>query len=692
MIKKNRLNGLFQLSACLAAGSLCSLSVRAADPGKLTINVGQPGAKIATNFYGLMTEEINYSYDGGLYAELIQNRIFQNPAGGGGRRGGGGGAGGAAAGGPAAVPHWSVFTSGNGGAGTIAVDTADPVNTGALKNSLRLDITSAEAAVGVANDGFWGIPVKPNTTFTATFYARSGNGFSGQLTAAIVGNDGKVYASGKADVGEKNEETRKKKLLLKTAADVKPTADAKFVISGNAKGSVWVSLVSLFPPVFKERTGAALGSRPVTGFRPDIMQLLEDMHPTYLRFPGGNYVEGPNFANRFDFKITVGPWEDRPGHMSPWNYRSSDGMGLLEFLLWCEDLKMDPVLAVYAGLNIDGGRDVKTGDALKPLVQDALDEIEYVSGDKSTQWGGRRAKDGHPEPFKLTYVEIGNEDNLNGGAATYDERFTAFFDGIKAKYPKLQCIATTNVRARVPDVIDRHNYMPPQTAINNAHMFDNTNRNGPKIFEGEWASQEPGGNQRPLTPTYQCAVSDAAFMTGLERNADIVVMECYAPLLTRVEPGGSQWHTNLIGYNALTSYGSPPYYVQKMFNTNRGDVVLPIVAQFLAGSLGSCLGPWPAGAMGMFDGTGLYPVAAGGARAGGGAGGRGARGRGGAGAAGGGGNLPLFASASKDDATGDIIVKVVNVRDAAQDIEVELQGRGDDYEGCDRVVYGGEAG
>ena len=212
-----------------------------------------------------------------------------------------------------------------------------------------------------------------------------------------------------------------------------------------------------------------------------------------------------------------------------------------------------------------------------------MDEIEYVTGDVNTEWGARRAKDGHPAPFKLTYVEIGNEDFLNRGATTYrgpEGRFAMFYNAIKAKYPNIQVVATVNPGEGVKlDVIDNHHYMPPNAAIRNAHLYDRANRDGPKIFEGEWASQEtrgPDGRQRPLTPTFQCAVSDAAFLTGLQRNADIVIMSCYAPLFTRVDQGGSQWRTNLIGYNSLTSYGSPAYYTQKMFYNARGDQVIPI--------------------------------------------------------------------------------------------------------------------
>jgi alpha-N-arabinofuranosidase len=292
-------------------------------------------------------------------------------------------------------------------------------------------------------------------------------------------------------------------------------------------------------------------------------------------------------------------------------------------------------VGVYAGLHLNGGHDVRTGEALKPFVQDALDEIEYITGDVTTKWGARRAKDGHPAPFKLTYVEIGNEDFLNNGAASYrgpEGRFAMFYNAIKAKYPDIQVIAT--VDPQVPhDVIDNHHYMSPNTAIRNAHLYDKADRNGPKIFEGEWASQEPG-IARGLTPSFQCALSDAAFLTGLERNADIVIMNCYAPLFTRVNPGGSQWNTDLIGYNTLTSFGSPSYYVQKMFFNARGDQIIP-VARII---------PQTIPTVKSVQETLPNP------------------------------EEPLFVCASKENVSGDIILKVVNVFNVDQTMAVELAG------------------
>jgi alpha-L-arabinofuranosidase len=547
----------------------------AADPGSLTVHLDQPGIPLSPTFYGLMTEEINHSYDGGLYAELLQNRSFKDgpqptPR----RRRN------AAPADTTAIPHWSLLTP-DGTKAAIALDTTNPV-TAALSTSLRLDITALDAGqhVAVANDGFWGIPAQPNTKYTASFYAKASPGFAGPLTLAIHSdNGGQPLAS--ATIPQLSTHWQQYTTTL-TTGQITPSANNHFTISAASKGSVWFSLVSLFPPTFHDRPN---------GNRIDLMQKLAGLNPSFLRLPGGNYLEGNTIAERFEWKNTIGPLDERAGHQGPWGYRSSDGLGLLEFLDWCEDLKVQPVLAVYAGYSLQQQR-VPAGEALKPYVQDALDEIEYVTGDKSTHWGAIRAKDGHPEPFLLTYVEIGNEDFFDN-THTYDARFTQFFDAIRPKYPKLQLISTAEgaVHSRRPDVIDDHTYESPAAMMRGAHRHDHLDRSGPKIFMGEWASQD--GNP---TPTMNAALGDAAFLTGLEHNADIVVMQCYAPLLVNVNRGGSQWGTNLIGYNALSSFNSPSYYAQKMFADSRGDRVLPtdIVPQ----SAGTAA-PKPHGAIGV---------------------------------------------------------------------------------------------
>lgn len=373
--------------ACLIVGN--SFILIAQSPVHLTLHMGNPGVSVSPKLYGLMTEEINFSYDGGLYAELIRNRIFKDN--------------------PKVPDHWSLVQEGDS-KGSIALDSKQTVNN-ALTVCLRLEIEKNGKRIGIANDGYWGIPVKPATTYRGSFYAKASAPQEKPLTVGIESPDGKiVYAA--AQVTGFTDKWKQFTFTLTTAIDVKPTADTRFVIATKGRGSFWFNLVSLFPPTFNNRPN---------GNRKDIMQLLSDMKPSFLRFPGGNYLEGQMFSTRFDWKKTLGPVDKRPGHPSPWNYRSTDGMGLLEFLEWCEDLKMEPLLALFAGYTLNKDY-LDDGPLLKPFVDEALEEIEYVAGDVSTKWGAMRARDGHPEPFSLTYVEIGNEDGFDM-SGSYERRF-----------------------------------------------------------------------------------------------------------------------------------------------------------------------------------------------------------------------------------------------------------------------------
>jgi alpha-L-arabinofuranosidase len=428
-------------------------------------------------------------------------------------------------------------------------------------SSRRLDITTAGPGqrVGVANEGYWGIPVKPHTKYRVSFYARAGGGLGGPLTVAIESNDGTSTAAS-ATIPAIGANWRKYTATL-TTGQVTASKNNRLVISATGKtGTVWLNLVSLFPPTYHDRPN---------GLRIDLMQKLADLRPAFVRLPGGNYLEGNTIRERFAWKETIQGLEQRPGHRCPWGYRSSDGVGLLEFLEWCEDLRAEPVLAVFAGYALRGEH-VEPGPKLQPFVQEALDEIEYATCDATTTWGKERAKDGHPAPFNIQYVEIGNEDYFDR-SRSYDGRFAQFYDAIKAKYPDLQVIATAPVRSRKPDVLDEHFYRSARAMERDVHHYDRYDRNGPKVFVGEWATRE--GNP---TPNLNAALGDAAWMIGMERNADIVVMHCYAPLFVNVSPGAMQWATDLIGYDALSCFGSPAYYAQKMFSENRGDTVLPV--------------------------------------------------------------------------------------------------------------------
>lgn len=543
----------------------------------LRIDAGKVTGKVSPDFFGLMTEEINYSYEGGIYGELIRNRAFKADA---------------------VVPRVSPDTYEVGkylpvtykpdtkprfwntvGGASMVLDTENPLNE-FLNVSLKLDASSASTAspAGIANGGYWGIPVKPKTTYTVTFFAKAAAGFNGPMTVSIESADGKTsFAS--AEIKGLTSEWKKFEAKLKTK-NVAASKENVFKLTTKTPGTLWLQNVSLFPPTYKNRPN---------GNRADIMELLAAMKPKFLRLPGGNYVEGNAFNQRFNWKETIGPVEQRPGHPSCWGYWSTDGLGILEYAKWCEDLNMEPVLAVFAGYCLGQGGHLEAGPKLEPYVQEALEEIEYLTGDaKTTKWGARRAQDGHPKPFPLHYVEVGNEDWFDR-SGSYEGRFTQFFDAIKAKYPHLKVISSMGheqpervwVKSRLPDLVDEHFYRNQQDMEVNFHQYDNRSRadGQSKVFVGEWATRVGSP-----TPNMAGALGDAVWMCGMERNADVVLMECFAPLFVNVSQlignGRSmQWESDLIGYDALNSYGSPSYYVETMFAQNCGTDILPVKAE-----------------------------------------------------------------------------------------------------------------
>ena len=611
-IKRVRRLGLFMVLACTAAGHLPAQTTNGIVPTQnrpvpvLQIKADQVTAKVSPTLYGLMTEDINFALEGGLYAELIRNRTFKANA--------------------TNAVFWETV-----GHGSISIDPATPLND-ALNVSLKLDATQAanNSSAGFANGGFWGIPVRANTDYHASFYAKSAGGFSGPVTASIQSADGKtVFAS--AEISGISGDWKKFDVTLTTKA-IATSKDNRFTITTTSPGIIWFQQVSLFPPTYKNRPN---------GTRPDLMQLMADMHPAFLRFPGGDFLEGHQLEHRFDWKKTIGDISQRPGHMNDaWGYWTTDGFGLLEFLEWCEDLNMQPVLAVYAGYSKNPN--VISGAALQPYVQDALDEIEYVTGDASTKWGAERIKDGHPAPFPLTYVEVGNEDWFDR-SNTYDARFTQFYDAIKAKYPQLQIISTVGndhpaamrVHSRTPDLVDEHFYKTQEAMEAQANLYDKRPRNGSKVFVGEWATRVGSP-----TPNMAGALGDAAWMTGMERNSDLVLISSYAPLFVNVsqptdskrDPNSSmQWRSDLLGYDALTSYGSPSYYAQQMFSLNHGDQVLATDSQDI-----------PTYAQPGRGGTRQVPS--------------------------------LFFDATRDSQSGTIFLKVVNRLGTAQPVHLKISG------------------
>jgi alpha-N-arabinofuranosidase len=612
---KNISFALFAATAAIALESFAGGQTNSAMP-VLTIDAGNVTARVSPTLYGLMTEEINHSYEGGLYGELIQNRILRDS--------------------PKDPVHWSVVQD-SGGTNAISLDESQPIAGTVLTRCLRLDARQASAGhrVGIANDGYWGIPVRPKTTYRLSFYAKSDGSGNSPLTASIESADGtKVFSA--ASVPQVTDQWQKYTTTLSIGAEVTPTAANRLVIYTEKPGTLWFNLVSLFPPTYHDRPN---------GNRIDLMQLLADMKPAFLRLPGGNFLEGRSMADRFPWKQTIGPLEQRPGHQGCWRYGANDGLGLLEFMEWCEDLHIQPVLAVYAGYSLNGEH-VVAGPALQPFVDDALDEIEYVTGGANTKWGAERVKDGHPAPFPLTYVEIGNEDSADK-SHSYQGRFAQFYDAIKARYPDLKCIDTCGPKywdrfaakiERTPDVIDEHFYRSAGAMEGDAAHYDHYDRNGPKIFVGEWATREG----QPTT-NMNAALGDAAWMTGMERNSDLVIMASYAPLLVKVNPGGMEWTSDLIGYDTLNSYGSPSYYAQKMFNTHLGDRVISVTAENI--STQAWQPPVKKTKPGEPPATPPPPK-----------------------------HLPtLYYVATKDSRSGTIYLKVVNIANVSQTVQINLK-------------------
>ena len=583
--EKRKIIGLkSSLSILLNIGFITQIAF--AQAPVITLNFTKPGANVSPMLYGLMTEEINHSYDGGIYGELIRNRIFKDNKN--------------------APEGWSLLQDDAAAKAGIKLIAASEENipyderyhaiNGALSTCLQLTVEKTNGRAGIANEGYWGIPVKPSTAYNASFYIKGTdrseafrypwepksttpplpvieNNTAGPITVTIESKDGKtVYASGNIEL-RKSDYWTKYNLTLTTSSGFKPTKDSRLVISTTRTGLYYFNLVSLFPPTFNKRPN---------GNRTDLMQMLVDMKPKFLRFPGGNFLEGPLITDAFPWKTTLGPLENRPGHKGSWGYRASDGMGLLEFLLWCEDMGAEPLLGVYAGYSLQGDH-VDAGPLLKTYVDDVLDEIEYVTGDTGTYWGAKRAADGHKAPFKLKYIEIGNEDWFDR-SNSYKGRFTQFRTAIETKYPQLKCISTIAdaqypdmkvTLGKEPEIVDEHYYRNSWEMWENASQYDKYDRKGPKIFVGEWATREGAP-----TTNLNAALGDAAWMTGMERNADLIIMSCYAPLLVNIEPATAtapkarQWDSDLIGYDALSVYGSPSYYVQKIFSQYLGNKIV----------------------------------------------------------------------------------------------------------------------
>lgn len=494
----------------------------------LVVHTDKSGPRISPMLYGIFFEEINCAGDGGLYGELIRNRSFDESS---------------------KPVHWKLIKEGMADA-EMSVDSLWSMSEKNI-HYLRLKVLHIlEGYVGVGNEGYWGIPVTKGASYQFSFFAMVPDGLNRSIVAVLESPEAKVVASARIDSLATDWKQHSATLVAGESVSA-----ARLVIRITEPGVLLLDMVSLFPKeTFRDRPN---------GLRQDLAMMLANLRPSFVRFPGGCWVEGDNLRLSYRWKQTVGNVADRRCQYNIWQYFSTNGLGYHEYLQMCEDLGAEPLFVINCGMSHRGNVPIHE---MKPWVQDALDAIEYANGPVDSRWGSLRAKNGHPAPFNLKYMEIGNE---NGGPA-YAERYALFHDAIRAEYPDVRLIANVwggYPKNRPVEIIDEHYYSSPKFFINNAERYDKYDRSGPKVYVGEYAVTEGCGNGN-----LRAALGEAAFMTGMERNSDIVVMASYAPLFANINY--KKWNPDLINFNGTSAYGTPSYYVQQMFSRNRGDRVL----------------------------------------------------------------------------------------------------------------------
>ncbi len=531
-------------------------------PVNVTVQLDKPGKTVSPALHGIFFEDINFAADGGLYAELVQNRSFEHGD---------------------AFVAWGIVNRGGAGALQLAADR--PLNEN-NPHYARLDVKDSGAGYGIANYGYAGIPLRKDDKYLLSVWVRSST--SMPLQATLENESGRPLAT--ADLQASGEWQRVEAALVPSG----DAASARLVITAMQPGQLDVDMVSLFPEkTFKGRRN---------GLRADIAQKIADLHPAFIRFPGGCIVEGEHLADRYQWKHTIGKieerrqntnrWQDAIRHMQAPNYHQTYGLGFFEYFQFAEDIgaKPVPILNVGMACQYQSGELVPL-DELDPYVQDALDLIEFANGPVSSKWGAKRAAMGHPEPFNLEYIGIGNE---QWGEA-YFERYDVFTRAIRKQYPNIKLVsgsgpgvddeswqlAWNKFRSGTPaHLVDEHYYRPPQWFLENATRYDEQSRECPKVatrtcprvFAGEFAAHDVERRS-----TLRAAIAESAFMTGLLRNSDVVVMSSYAPLLARAD--AYQWAPDLIWFDNTRVFGTPSYYVQLLYGQNRPDVVLPTEVQ-----------------------------------------------------------------------------------------------------------------
>jgi len=523
---------------------------------KLVVNVDDPVFEIQPTMWGLFFEDINFAADGGLYAELVKNRSFEFPN---------------------PMTGWEIP------GGPMFMSGMQIINRGEEHNNprfARLQIEQGKTT-SLINNGFRGIGVKQGEEYRFSLWAALPEG-KVNITVELL--DENKNTVGKTSISPTETEFKKYESVL--TAD-KTVAKGSLKLTFEGAGTIDFDMVSLFPVnTYNQREN---------GLRADLVQLLADMNPGFFRFPGGCIVEGRDLSKRYQWKQTVGNIEDRKLNINRWNdensratpdYFQSYGLGFYEYFQLAEDIGAEPLPVLNCGMacQFNTGELVPL-DQLDPYVQDALDLIEFANGPISSEWGKLRAEMGHHEPFNLKYIGIGNEQ----WGMQYFERYAIFEKTILDKYPEIQIVSTAGPMAAGPlfdiakkelpkykaALVDEHYYNSPQWFYENISRYDNYPRDSYKIFAGEYAAASVGMANPENKNTWECALAEAAYMTGLERNADVVYMASYAPLLAHVDAW--QWTPDLIWFDNLSSYGTPSYYVQKLYGNNKGTHLLSAI-------------------------------------------------------------------------------------------------------------------
>lgn len=592
-----------RLLSCIIAAS--SLLGAYAQTHTFDVNTKKVGAKVQPTMYGIFFEDINYAADGGLYGELVKNRSFEFPD---------------------ALMGWKAF-------GKFEVKNDGPFER--CPHYVVLGYSGHnDTATGLQNEGYFGIGIEKAEDYRFSVWAKA---ISGDATIEVSLVDENTMEEHQefatAELKVSGNEWKKYELVLKPTKTVQK-ANLRLLLKG--KNSVALEHVSLFPKhTFKDRDN---------GMRRDLAQALYDLHPGVFRFPGGCIVEGSSLEQRYQWKNSIGPVENRPLNGNRWlstfNYRlfpdyyQSYGLGFYEYFLLSEDIGAEPLPVLNVGMacqyqNWNNPKAHVPVDSLQPYIQDCLDLIEFANGDVNTTWGKKRAEMGHPAPFNLKFLAVGNEqwDNL------YYERLRPFVKAIKAKYPNIKLIGTSGpdsegkmfdkgwkaMKELKADLVDEHFYRDEHWFLSHGLRYEGYDRKGPKVFAGEYACHGKGKKWNH----FETSLYEAAFMTDLERNADVVDMATYAPLFAHVD--GWQWRPDMIWYDNTRMFKTVSYYVQQMYACNKGTNVLPLTMN----------GKAVAGQEGQ-DG--------------------------------------LFASAVVDKQKGEVIVKVANTSDKTQEVTLNLNG------------------